>query len=168
MVVVGRPSLELEDLLVSEGPPDVVDLRIAVEGMPRLAAAMSPGPGAWWLAEQSPDDDPRCPEGRLSLLSTSAEQLLTQLEADVMEEQVQRGLSRWRCALGALETAQLPEARDRRALAEKLAAQAALFERQGRLELAVRSASLAASLDGEDVQRRARAERLRTRWLSSR
>ncbi len=168
VVVVGRPSLAVEDLLVSEGPPDVVDLRIAVEGMPRLAASMSPGPGAWWLAEQSPDDDPRCPEGRLALLSISPEQLLTQLERDVMEEQVQRGLSRWRCALGALGAAQLPEDRDRRGLADKVAGQSAVFERQGRLELALRAASLAASLDGEDVQRRARAERLRTRWLSSR
>ncbi len=167
-VVVGRPSLVLEDLLVSEGPPDLVDLRIALEGMPRLAGVVSPGPGAWWLAEQSPDDDPRCPDGRLSLLSTTPEQLLGQLERDVTEEQAQRGLSRWRCALGALEADQLPEIRARRVLAEKVAGQSALFERQGRLELAVRAASLAASLDGEDVQRRARAERLRMRWLSSR
>jgi len=167
-VVVGKPSLELEDLLVSEGPPDVVDLRIALEGMPRLAAAVAPGPGAWWLAEQSPDDDPRCPEGRLALLSTTPEQLVGQLEADVTEEQAQRGLSRWRCALGALDAEQLPDPRARRVLAEQVAAKAELFERQGRLELAVRAASLAASLDGEDVQRRARAERLRTRWLSGR
>lgn len=167
-VVVGRPSLVLEDLLVSEGPPDLVDLRIALEGMPRLAGVVSPGPGAWWLAEQSPDDDPRCPDGRLALLSTTPEQLLGQLDRDVTEEQAQRGLSRWRCALGALEADQLPEIRARRVLAEKVAGQSALFERQGRLELAVRAASLAASLDGEDVQRRARAERLRMRWLSSR
>lgn len=168
VVVVKAPSLVMEDLLVSEGPPDVLDLRIPLEGLPRLAGAMTPGPGAWWLAEQSPDDDPRCPEGRLGLLSISPQQLTAQLEADVGDEQPQRGLSRWRCALVALDAAQLPGAAERRALAEKVAARSAVFEQQGRLELALRAASLAASLDGEDVQRRARVERLRVRWLSSR
>lgn len=168
VVVVTGSSLAMEDLLISEGPPDVLDLRIPVDSLPRLAATISPGPGAWWLAEQSPDDDPRCPEGRLALLSISPEQLLAQLEADVAEEQAQRALSRWRCALGALEPAQLPEARSRHVLAETVAGRSVVFEQQGRLELALRAASLAASLDGEDVQRRARAERLRARWLSSR
>jgi hypothetical protein len=168
VVVVTGPSLPMEDLLMTEGPPDVLDLRISVEGMPRLAGMISPGPGAWWLSEQSPDEDPRCPEGRLALLSTSPDQLAAQLERDVLEEQVQRGLSRWRCALGALEASQLPTASARRALAEVVAGRSAVFESQGRLELALRAAALAASLDGEDVQRRARAERLRTRWLSAR
>ncbi|MDP3151573.1 MAG: hypothetical protein Q8N23_02815 [Archangium sp.] len=165
VVVLKGPTLAMEDLLMSEGPPDVLDSRVVVEGWPRLGAAVTPGPGAWWLAEQSPDDDPRCPDGRLALLSTSPQQLLAQLEADVAEDQVQRGLSRWRCALGALDFSQLPEVRARRVVAETVAARSEVLERQGRLELAVRAASLAASLDGEDVQRRARAERLRSRWL---
>lgn len=168
VVVVTRPSLRMEDLLVSEGPPDLVDLRVSIEGMPRLAGSISPGPGAWWLSEQSPDDDPRCPEGRLGLLSTTPEQLAAQVERDVADEQVQRGLSRWRCALSALEPAQLPDPKTRRTLAEFVGARSSVFESQGRLELALRAAALAASLDGEDVQRRARAERLRTRWLSAR
>ena len=169
VVVVKRPSLLTEDLLVSEGPPDVLDTRVPVEGMPRLAGTVNPGPGgAWWLSEQSPDDDPRCPDGRLALLSTSPDQLAAQLERDVEEEQPQRALSRWRCALNALEPGQLPPLVNRRKLAERVAVRSASFEGQGRLELALRAASLAASLDGEDVQRRARAERLRERWLSSR
>lgn len=169
VVVVKRPSLVMEDLLTSEGPPDVLDARVPVEGMPRLAGTVSPGPGgAWWLSEQSPDDDPRCPDGRLALLSTSPEQLAAQLAGDVDEEQPQRALSRWRCALGALEPVQLPSLESRRRLAERVGARSAFFEGQGRLELALRAASLAASLDGEDVQRRARAERLRERWLTSR
>lgn len=168
VVVVTDTSPAVEDLLVSEGPPDLVDLRISIERLPRLAATLTPGPGGWWLAEQSPDDDPRCPEGRLSLLSTSPQQLLSQLEADLAEEQAQRALSRWRCALGAFDEAQLPDARSRRAFAQTVAARSLLFEQQGRLELALRAASLAASLEGEEVQRRARAERLRARWLSSR
>ncbi len=166
VVVVAGPSLSVEDLLMSEGPPDVLDSRVVVEGWPRLATAMTSGPGAWWLAEQSPDDDPRCPDGRLALLSTSPQQLLAQLEADVAEDQAQRGLSRWRCALGALSSTQLPDARARRVAAQTVGARSVVLEQQGRLELAVRAASLAASLDGENVQRRARAERLRSRWLS--
>lgn len=144
VVVVSGPSLEMEDLLVSEGPPDLVDLRIPIEGMPRLAGSISPGPGGWWLSEQSPDDDPRCPDGRLSLLSTTPAQLIAQLEADVAEEKAQRGLSRWRCALGALEAGQLPDVRSRRALADSIQARSVMFEQQGRLELALRAASLAA------------------------
>ena len=168
VVVVKRPSLELEDLLMSEGPPDVVDLRVPVEAMPRLASALSPGPGAWWFAEQSPDDDPRCPDGRLALLSMTPGQLAGQLENDLVEEQLQRGLSRWRCALEALEPSQLPDHVARRALAEAVGVRSMLFESQGRLELALRAASLAASLEGEDIQRRARAEGLRKRWLFAR
>lgn len=168
VVEVKAPTLALEDLLVSEGPPDLVDLRIDVEGMPRLGASMGPGPGGWWLAEQSPDDDPRCPEGRLALLSTTSAQLVAQLKQDVADEQLQRALSRWRCALGALEAAQLPDAQARRALAELVDGRSKVFEQQGRLELALRAASLAASVDAEDVQRRARAERLRARWLDAR
>ncbi len=167
VVVISTPNLAVEDLLMSEGPPDVLDGRVVVEGWPRLAGAVTPGPGAWWLAEQSPDDDPRCPDGRLALLSTSPAQLLAQLLADVAEDQAQRGLSRWRCALSALEASQLPDAQARRVVAQTVGARSVVLEQQGRLELAVRAASLAASLDGEDVQRRARAERLRTRWLAA-
>ena len=45
---------------------------------------------------------------------------------------------------------------------------AVTLERQGRLELAVRAAALAASLSGEELEARARAERLRARWLVER
>lgn len=167
VVVIAGPNLAVEDLLMSEGPPDVLDPRVVVEGWPRLAAAVSPGPGGWWLAEQSLDADSRCPDGRLALLSISPQQLLALLEADVAQDQAQRGLSRWRCALGALEPSQLPDAHARRVVAEAAGARSVVLEQQGHLELAVRAASLAASLDGEDVQRRARAERLRSRWLSA-
>ena len=102
------------------------------------------------------------------MVSTTPEQLVTQLETDVAEEQVQRGLSRWRCALAALAPAHLPDSRARRMLAELVAGRSVVFEQQGRMELALRAASLAATVDDEDVQRRARAERLRTRWLSPR
>jgi hypothetical protein len=153
---------------MSEGPPDVVDPRIDLLAMPRLAGVVRTGPGgAAWLSEQSPDEDPRCPEGRLALLSTTPEQLSAQLVDDVRDEQVMRALSRWRCALSALEPGQLPSTALRRGVTEQVQARSVLFEQQGRLELALRAASLAASVGGEDVQLRARAERLRTRWLNT-
>lgn len=169
IVVVTKPSLGVEDLLVSEGPPDLIDARVALEAMPRLASVVSPGPGGQrWLSEQSPDEDPRCPDGRLALLSTTPEQLARQLVEDVSSEQPARGLLRWRCALSSLDATQLLDAAARVAVAEAVQAKSAEFERQGRLELALRAASLAASVSGEDVQRRARAERLRERWLEAR
>ncbi len=162
IVVVNAASPRVEDLLVSEGPPDIVDARVKVASMPRLAEALTLGPGdAWWLTVRSDDDDPRCPEGRMVLLSTTSEELLAQLQRDVDEEQLGRALLHWRCALAALETVRLPPADRRRALGDAVAARSQSFERQGRLELALRSAALAASLTSEEVQLRARAERLR-------
>lgn len=162
IVVVREATPRVEDLLLSEGPPDVVDPRVRVEAMPRLAEALKPGPGeAWWLTVKSDDDDPRCPEGRMALLSTTSEELVAQLQRDVDEEQLVRALLRWRCALAALETVRLPPADRRRALGDAVAAKSQSFERQGRLELALRAAALAASLTSEEVQLRARAERLR-------
>lgn len=167
VVVVRRASRAVEDQLLSEGPPDVVDPRVSLAEMPRLAGVVRAGAGgAAWLSEQSPDEDPRCPEGRLALLSTTPEMLAAQLVEDVSSEQVMRALSRWRCALSALEAAQLPSAERRRQVAEQVQARSVVFEQQGRLELALRAASLAASVSGEDVQLRARAERLRARWLA--
>lgn len=162
IVVVREATPRVEDLLMSEGPPDLVDPRVPVEAMPRLAEVLKRGAGdVWWLKGQSTDEDPRCPDGRLALLSTSGDELLAQLERDVVEEQLGRGLSRWRCALAAFDPTKLPTSDHRRAAADSIAQRSQRFEREGRLELALRAASLAASLSAEEVQLRARAERLR-------
>lgn len=167
IVVVRAPSHAVEDLLVSEGPPDVVDARIVLEPMPRLAAVVVPFPnGGRLLSEQSADEDPRCPDGRLSLLSLSAAQLIELLESDVEQGAPARALSRWRCALAALEPSHLPTPESRVALAGRLSAKADGLEGQGEIEAAVRVMSLAASVSGESIVLRARAERLRARWLS--
>lgn len=167
-VVVARAwSDGLGDLLTSEGPPDLVDRRLAIGG--ELRAGLTEGVGGeWWLAAQSPDDDPRCPEGRLALLSLTPGQLLDQLEQDLGGERFQRALSRWRCALAALDDAHLPPRAERERVVAIAANWAVTLERQGRLELAVRAAALAASLSGEELEARARAERLRARWLVER
>ncbi|MGV3624492.1 MAG: hypothetical protein ACO1OB_26975 [Archangium sp.] len=167
IVVVTALSPRVEDLLMSEGPPDIVDPRISLDGMPRLTEVVEKGPGdVFWLKGQTTDEDPRCPDGRMSLLSTDGDALLAQLQTDADEEQVARGLMRWRCALAALEVPRLPTMEHRRATADALSRRAESFEREGRLELAVRAASLAASVSGEDVQRRATAERLRKRLFA--
>jgi hypothetical protein len=159
---------QLVDQLLSEGPPDVVDARLDVESAPLLRSVLEKGPGgAWWLSEQSPDDDPRCPEGRLALLSATSEVVTAQLEADIAGAQYARALMRWRCALAALDAAHLPSPEQRRALATAAAEASARLEREGRLEQAVRAASLAATLSGELVSLRSRAERLRATWLAS-
>lgn len=169
VVATQRWTPELVDLVLTEGPPDVVDRRLPLEDAPALREVLVAGPGgAWWLAEQSPDDDPRCPEGRLALLSTTPEALVAQLEQDLAQDDVARALFRWRCALAALEGAHLPDEAARRALAVQAGARAEQFEREGRLELAVRAASLAATLSGEAVPVRSRAERLRAKWLATR
>lgn len=167
IVVVGEAAPRIEDLLMSEGPPDIVDPRIALDTMPRLAESLERGAGdVLWLKAQTTDEDPRCPDGRMSLLSTDGDALLEMLQADVADEQLTRALSRWRCALAALEPPRLPSMEHRRATADEITRAAQTFEREGRLEFAVRAASLAASVSGEDVQLRAKAERLRKRLFA--
>lgn len=167
VVVVHAASPRVEDLLTSEGPPDVVDARIDMKAMPKLSGLVQQGVGgAFWLVGQTTDEDPRCPDGRLSLLSTDGAELLQRLEQDVNEEQLTRALSRWRCALAALETVRLPPADRRRAVGDLVSAKSRQFEQQGRLELSLRAASLAASLTNEEVQLRARAERLRGEFFA--
>jgi hypothetical protein len=167
VVATQRWTPELVDLVLTEGPPDVVDRRLPLDDALRAVLEAGPG-GAWWLAEQSPDDDPRCPEGRLALLSTTPETLLGQLAQDLAQDSVARALFRWRCALAALEGAHLPDEAARRALAVQAGARAEQLERDGRLEQAVRAAALAATLSGEAVPVRSRAERLRAKWLATR
>lgn len=165
VVVVRRASRELEDLLVTEGPPDVVDGRVMLEAMPALAVQLAPGPGgSRWLAEQSQDDDPRCPGGRLALLTVSSEQVLSLIEQDVEAGRVDVALSRWRCALAAVSAEHLPSREARVSVARRWIAQSELAEREGRAEGALRLASLAATVSGEDPAMRGRAERLRRAW----
>ncbi len=169
VVVVKTPSALIEDLLMSEGPPDVLDPRVPIHEMPRLTEVMKEGPGGmWWLSAQSPDEDLRCVDGRLSLLSTTPEQLAAQLEQDVSADQPQRALSRWRCALAALIDEQLPAPSLRQTLVNSFDTRSKLFEEQGRLELAARAAALTASVGDEDMKYRLRAERLRAAWLQAR
>jgi hypothetical protein len=168
VVVVKGPSRAVEDLLVSEGPPDLVDGRIVIETMPRLSETVTAGPGgARWLVEQSADDDPRCPDGRLALLSTPPDQLLAAVEKDVEDGLPQKALSRWRCALGALPGDHLPSLEARREASARLLEKANTLERQGALEPAIRVGALASSLAGEPALLRARVERLRQRWLDA-
>ncbi|MFT3710303.1 MAG: hypothetical protein QM817_21965 [Archangium sp.] len=168
VVIVKTPSRTVEDLLVSEGPPDLVDGRIVIETMPRLSETVTAGPGgARWLVEQSADDDPRCPDGRLALLSTPPEQLLVAIEKDVEDGLPQKALARWRCALGALTGEHLPTLEARREASVRLAEKAKMLESQGSLEPAIRVGALASSLAGEPALMRARVERLRQRWLDA-
>lgn len=166
LVVFQKGTQAFDDLLVSEGPPDLVDPRLDPQSLPRTSARMSPKEGgARWLTEQSPDDDPRCPDGRLALLSTSPELLADQLARDVTDEQFERALSRWRCALAALDATGLPTLEHRQELISNSLERARELESVGRLELAVRASSLASELSNEDVGIRARTERLRRKWL---
>ncbi len=165
VVVAKTPSAALEDLLLSEGPPDVVDARLEV---PRLDAVLTESEnGVRWLAGASADDDVRCPGGRLALVSLSADELFQELRADANASAFSRGLSRWRCALAALKAEQLPPAPSRRVLGDEVAALSQALEAKGEFEASLRAASLAASLTSEEVHLRARAERLRRRFLAA-
>lgn len=168
VVILKGPNRAIEDLLVSEGPPDLVDGRVVIETMPQLSATVTSGPGgARWLVEQSADDDPRCPDGRLALLSDTPDHLIASLEKDVADGLSQKALARWRCALSALTVDHLPTFEARRTLSAALTEKSKTLESQGSIEQAIRVGALASSLAGEPALARARIERLRAKWLEA-
>lgn len=174
LLAVRKADLEhprvLDDRLTSEGPPDIA-IGEWLGALP-MAQAVLVAPddeldgGAWVLGNQSQDEDPRCPDGKLSLVGLTPELLIEQLERDLGSGQPARALQRWVCAAAYLPDDQLPSALAREPIVAQALAHARELEAQGQLEAAVRHLSLATLLEDEDPHLRRRTERLRARWLS--
>ncbi|MFL5353513.1 hypothetical protein [Archangium sp.] len=157
----------MEDYLVSEGPPVLLDAHGPsghLRQLPQLMARVHPvGGPAYQLNGLTATEDPRCPGGKATVLASSAEELAHQFEQDIEESQAQRGLGRWRCARAYKATSELPSSRERERLADLAQARGEEWVKQGQLLPALRLYSLATLLDDGNAHRRRETEKLRER-----
>jgi len=154
----------MEDYLVSEGLPDVVDAHGPsghVGSFARLMSHYQPvGGGIWLLKGLEPGRDPRCPGGQVSAaLSMDVTTIKNHLDALIEAGDPEDAVNLVRCV----------QAHRPAALAElwPVAINAALAadraEQSGALQRALRLLSLATILSNENAHLRRRTEQIRSR-----
>jgi len=156
----------LEDYLISEGPPVLVNAHGPsgqLNQLHRLRALYVTTVHGWWLLKGvTPTEDPRCPGGKSAVLGLGASGLAKAIDKALESRDPQSGIHLWRCARAYRSDDQLPNPTRRRALvatAVKLAEQ--VEERDA--PLALRAFSLATLLDDENAHLRRRTEQVRSR-----
>ena len=164
---VAHHSLErqvIEDYLVSEGPPVVLDVHgpsgFVVQYRRLMGHYARRGP---WLVLRglSATEDPRCPDGKARALALDGPGLVSALRGDLAQGQEERAIRRWRCAFAYQPDERLPSAEQRRSLSREAVAHANALLASDRTR-ALRALSLATLLDFGNAQLRRRTERLRS------
>ncbi|MCP3143828.1 hypothetical protein [Pyxidicoccus xibeiensis] len=157
----------LEDYLVSEGPPVLLDAHGPsghLRGFQQLMSQFRAEPGDHWrLVGLSDKEDPRCPGGKAAALAPDREALARLFEQDIQEGAAERGLKRWRCVFAYKPLGELPTRDAREQLADLAEERGEALEREGKLVPALRHYSLATLLDRGDAHRRRKTEALRGR-----
>ena len=154
----------MQDYLVSEGLPDLVDAHGPSGHVGSFARLMghyrSIGGGVWILDGLGPGRDPRCPAGAVSsVLAPDGAELRRQLERLIDAGDPAHAVDLVRC-VQAHRPGALPELRS---LSTRAAEASARAERAGGLEWALRFSSLATILADENAHLRRRTELLRRR-----
>ncbi|KFE71329.1 hypothetical protein [Hyalangium minutum] len=165
---VARHRLRLgamEDYLVSEGPPILMDLHGPsgyFVNLQKLMAEFHPIGGSFFMLNGlSATEDPRCPEGKATTLALGLEALIQRFEQEIREDQAPRALKRWRCVTAYKPRKELPDRAARKRLAELADARGDTLLREGKREPALRQYSLATLLDDGNAHRRRKTETLR-------
>ncbi len=154
----------MEDYLVGEGLPDVIDAHGPsghVGGFGRLMRHYRPiGGGVWLLDGLGPGRDPRCAGGAVgSVLAVDPDEIRAQLERLIGANDPGRAMDLVRCV-----QAHRPAAfAGLRSLSPRAADASIRTEKAGGLEWALRFSSLATVLADENAHLRRRTERLRHR-----
>ncbi len=154
----------MEDYLVGEGLPDVVDAHGPsghVGGFGRLMRHYRPiGGGVWLLDGLVPGRDPRCPGGEVgSVVTADPGELRAQVERLIDANDPGRAIDLVRCV-----QAHRPAAfAGLRSLSPRAADASVRTEKAGGLEWALRFSSLATVLADENAHLRRRTEQLRRR-----
>jgi hypothetical protein len=160
-----------EDYMAHEGPPTLV---LAwgpgnfFSGTGYANATFDPLPnGQWLLKGLTPQEDPRCPGGKASVLAQSVATLRDAILEETRHNDPERALARWRCAYSYRTDSDLPSL-DERAQVARVAAELAVTARSARQRrLALRHYSLCAVIGSKEtrlsVHCRKQAERLRER-----
>jgi hypothetical protein len=162
-----RRHLSIEDYLISEGPPILLDVHGPSMHLRNLQRLMSQfhfiGGSTYMLNGLTPTEDPRCPEGKATTLAIDAEGLAQRLEQEIREDQAQQALRRWRCVSAYKPREELPDEDTLERLAELANTRGDALVRERKLEPALRQYSLATLLDDGNAHRRRKTERLRAR-----
>ena len=157
----------LEDYLVSEGPPVLLDAHGPsghLRGFQQLMSQFRPvGEDHWVLVGLSDKEDPRCPGGKDAALAPDREALTRLFEQDIQEGAAERGLKRWRCVFAYKPLKELPTRDALERLADLAEERGEALEQEGKLIPALRHYSLATLLDRGDAHRRRKTEALRAR-----
>ncbi|HET9157486.1 MAG TPA: hypothetical protein VFN91_12510, partial [Myxococcaceae bacterium] len=164
MAAQGGNNPAMQDYLVGEGLPDVVDAHGPsghVGGFTRLMRHYRAiGGGVWLLDGLAPGRDPRCPDGAVGpVLSTDVAELRRQIEAFIDASDAVRAIDLVRC----IQAHRPATAAELRPLSTRAAEASVRAERAGGLEWALRLSSLATILADENAHLRRRTEQLRRR-----
>jgi hypothetical protein len=164
MAAQGGNNPAMQDYLVGEGLPDVVDVHGPsghLSAFGRLLRHYAPiGGGVWLLDDLAPGRDPRCPDGAVSrVLSTDVAELRRQVEAFIDASDAGRAIDLVRCLQAHRPTA----VAELRPLSARAAEASLRAEGAGGLEWALRLSSLATILADENAHLRRRTEQLRRR-----
>jgi hypothetical protein len=164
--VAHRRSLAaLEDYLVSEGLPSLLDLHGPSGYMGNLQKLMAGfhhlGGSIFILNGLTATEDPRCPEGKAGTLGMSTEVLVQRFEQEIREDQAPQALRRWRCVSAYKLRQELPDEDALERLADLADARGDALLREGQREAALRQYSLATLLEGGNAHRRRKTEKLR-------
>jgi hypothetical protein len=162
-----------EDYMANEGPPSLV---LAwgpgnfFSGTQYAHATYDDiGNGKWFLKGLTPDQDPRCPDGKASVLAQSVPSLRQALLAETRSNDPTRALRRWRCAYTYRSDKDLPTLAQRAEVARLAAQLGARARAEKKRRLALRHYSLCAVLGSKQVRLsvhcRKQAEQLRERIL---
>lgn len=162
-----------EDYMANEGPPSLV---LAwgpgnfFSGTHYAHATYDDiGNGQWFLKGLTPDQDPRCPDGKASVLAQSVPSLRQALLADTRGNDPTRALRRWRCAYTYRTDKDLPTLAQRAEVARVAAELGAQARAEKKRRLALRHYSLCAVVGSKQVRLsvhcRKQAEQLRERML---
>jgi hypothetical protein len=157
----------LEDYLISEGPPILMDVHGPSGYLIHLQRLMAQfhliGGSTYTLNGLTPTEDPRCPEGKAATLAMDAGALAQRFEQEIREDQAQQALRRWRCVSAYKPRQELPDDDTLERLAELANTRGDALVREGKLEPALRQYSLATLLDDGNAHRRRKTEKLRAR-----
>ncbi|HZW90734.1 MAG TPA: hypothetical protein VFF12_16745 [Myxococcaceae bacterium] len=164
LAIQGGNFPAMEDYLVGEGLPDLVDAHGPsghVASFARLMRHYRPiGGGVWLLGGLERGRDPRCPGEMVGpVLTTDVAELRRQLDGFIGASDPGRAVDLVRC-IQAHRPAAFPELRPLSARAAEASVRA---ERAGGLEWALRFSSLATILADENAHLRRRTEQLRRR-----
>jgi hypothetical protein len=157
----------LEDYLISEGPPILLDVHGPSGHLGNLQRLMAQfhfiGGSTFMLNGLTPTEDPRCPEGKAATLAMDAGALAQRFEQEIREDQAQQALRRWRCVSAYKPRQELPDEDTLERLADLANTRGDALVGERKLEPALRQYSLATLLDDGNAHRRRKTERLRAR-----